>query len=202
MNNKYEDIHDACLKISQGRKISSIVDLGARYGEGYERMGKKIKHDCYTFVEPSVRCLPRIKKIIDENKERNLRLIEGVLGIDNCETNFFQLENDNDQSGNLFTDRQNKYGGATLCKVKVFDYRNLFSKIDLLKCNIEGGEYDLIEQGFFEIVENFVMEVHNYLVPGKNYLDALRPLSEKFDIEIWGDVNYKYCFMNGTKKDA
>ena len=138
--------------------------------------------------------------MIQNHPGANLDLIEGVIGKREGEVEFYQLENDDDQSGNMFSNRNGQYGSAALTKVKVVDYTSLFKKIDFVKCNIEGGEYQLLEDGFFDMVDSFVMEVHNVHVPGKNYKNVIETLQDKFDMEIWGNLNYKYCFINGNKK--
>lgn len=199
---KYKDIYDASVHLTSGRNISSIVDLGARHGEGYELFGRHHPGASYTFVEPSNRCIPNINKLIEKYSDANLRLIDGILDKQDGEANFYQLENDNDQSGNLFFDRNGLYGKATIQKVKVYDFKNFFDKIDFVKCNIEGGEYQLIDSGFFDIVNAFSMEVHNEHVPNKTYRNVIQELDQNFDLEIWGDVKYKYCFVNGRKKNA
>lgn len=199
---KYKDIYDACVQHNIGKKITSIVDLGARHGEGYELFGRHHPDASYTFVEPSNRCMPNINRLIEKYSGVNLRLIDGILSRQDGEVEFYQLDNDNDQSGNLFSDRNGQYGNATIQKVKVYDFKNFFDKIDFVKCNIEGGEYQLIEDGFFDMVDSFVMEAHNVHVPGKTYLNIIESLTYKFDLEVWGDVTYKYCFINGRRKNV
>lgn len=196
----YKSIYDACCQVTKNKVITSIVDLGARHGEGYELFGHNHANAAYTFVEPSNRCIPNINNIIKKYPNANLRLIDGVLGASDGETTFYQLECDDDQSGNLFSDRNGQYGKPFECKVKIYDYKSIFTQIDFVKCNIEGAEYKLIEDGFFDIVDSFVMEAHNAHVPNKNYRNVIAALGDKFDLSIWGDTTYKYCFINGVKK--
>jgi FkbM family methyltransferase len=198
---KYKDIYDACSKICHDKVLDVIVDLGSRHGEGYDLFGTKHPDSEYVFVEPSPRCISNIESVIRKNEERKLRLIRGILGKERKEVNFYQLDHDNDQSGNLFSDREGIYGKANLLKVQMYDFRKEFEHIDFLKCNIEGGEFDLIDAGFFDIVDCFVMEAHNRHVPNKTYRDVIEKLSSKFELEVWGNTSYKYCFVNGIKKN-
>ena len=196
-------IYDACNELTSGIDVQVIVDLGARHGEGYELFGKNHPCAAYYFVEPSDRCIPHIKEVIQKYDGRVLQLIDGVLGTYNGQTEFFQLDNDNDQSGNMFSDRHGQYGRASICKVNVHNFTDCLMwpfGIDFVKCNIEGGEYQLIEDGFFDSVKSFVMEAHNQHVSGKTYVDVLRELDKDFVLDVWGDVNYKYCYVNGTRK--
>lgn len=201
---KYAGIYGACNHVaSKLNHIKTIVDLGARHGEGYELFGKKFEDSTYVFVEPSPRCIPIIQQKIALEVGKDLRLIDGVIGKDSHEVEFFLLESDHDQSGNLYSDRKGIYGKSDTVSVKSYDYRKIvkeIGQIDFLKCNIEGGEYDLLETTFFDNVKAFVMEAHNAHVPGKTYLDVLDKLNDKFDMEVWGDTNYKYCFINGIRK--
>jgi FkbM family methyltransferase len=198
---KYKDIYDACNKLTSNKRLNVIVDLGARHGEGYEKFGINHPNSQFYFIEPSPRCLPHINKIIKKHGN-NLHVIDGVLGEKDKTIQFYQLHNDDDQSGNLFSDRKKQYGPAKIIDVKMYDFKNIFKNIDFLKINIEGAEYSLIEQGFFNLVDSFVMEVHNAHVPNKNYNDVLASLSTHFHLEIWGDTSYKYCFINGVRKNG
>ena len=197
---KYTDIYEACVKFTAGKNLKSIVDLGARHGESYELFGYLHPESKYYFVEPSERCFSHINDIIAKYPQADISLIGGILGLSDGKTSFFQLGNDNDQSGNLFSDRGGQYGEASVYDVKTFDFRKIFKQIDFVKCNIEGGEYQLIDDGFFDIVDAFVMEAHNVHVPNKNYKNVVDRLSNEFELEVWGNVNYKYCFINGQRK--
>jgi FkbM family methyltransferase len=198
---KYKNIVDACQQLTVNKRLRTIVDLGSRHGECYTSFGKDFPEAKFFFVEPSDRCIPHIRDVMNKYADRDLHLIEGVLGIEEKQVEFFQFENDDDQSGNLYSDRQMKYGALTTKKVNMLDFRKVFNfKIDFVKCNIEGGEYALIEQGFFDNVETFVMEAHNLHIPGKTYKDVVASLTENFDLEVWGSLDNKYCFVNGNKK--
>ena len=197
---KYTSIYNACTVMTDKKKLTNIVDLGARHGEGYEEFGILHPESKYTFVEPSARCAPKIKNVIDKFPNKNIEYINGILDVKQGTAKFKQFENDNDQSGNFFTNRGGQYGKVCEYDVRVFDYNKLFSKISFVKCNIEGAEYELINSGFFDMVDMFVMEAHNNHIPGKSYLDIVNSLSDKFDLEVWGNTNYKYCFVNGIKK--
>lgn len=195
----YKDLYDACNHLAP-LDVKTIVDLGARWGEGYSLFGSKRPDSRYVFVEPSPKCVPRLEELIRKNSDRNIELVPGILGVEDADIDFFIFDSDNDQSGNIFTGRGGAYGNTSKVKVKKFDYRKIFGHIDFVKCNIEGGEYQLIKDGFFDIVDSFAMEVHNQHVENFDYRNVLHDLSDKFEIEIWGNVKYKYCFANGKKK--
>ena len=201
---KYDDIYDACRKITHGKKLKNVVDLGARHGEGYDKFAIEHPECKYIMVEPSPRCIEVImhrlfkKDVMDPD----VALLPGVLGLSRGKTRFNLLESDNDQSGNLYSDRGGQYGPADVIDVDVYPINIMPAKIDFVKCNIEGGEYELMDLGFFDRVQCFVMEAHNQHVPGKTWRDVVEKLSPRFDLEVWGNTSYKYCFVNGHVKSS
>lgn len=200
---KYSDIYDASRQVaSKLEHIRTIVDMGSRHGEGYDRFGVHFPNAEYIFVEPSPRCVPHIIE-----KQRTIagrtRLVDAVVGKKAGSAEFFLLERDGDQSGNMYTDRGGTYGQSVVVNVPVIscdDFLRSVGHIDFLKCNIEGGEYELLETSLFDNVSAFVMEAHNRHVPGKTYMDVIQSLEHKFDMEVWGDRSYKYCFINAVRR--
>lgn len=183
---------------TQSLLFGSILDLGARHGEGFELFGTNF---CcrYTFVEPSPRCIPKVEELIAKYPGIEFNLLPGILGSRDGTADLILLESDGDQSANIFSDRAGRYGQASVVQVPVFSYDKLDASYDFAKINIEGGEYELISDGVFDRFNAFVMEAHNAHVPGKTYIDAIAGLQDKFDIVSYGDLNYKYCFLAGIR---
>lgn len=200
-SNQPGGIYALCRTLIQDRTLSTILDLGARYGEGFEQFGQTVmKNDCeYICVEPSPRCIPKITKLMDKYPEHKIRLIPGVLGKASGSAFLNILDNDGDQSANLFSDRSGQYGLSIKCEVPIFDYATIPDRIDFAKINIEGAEYQLIDDGIFDRFSAFVLEAHNEHVVGKSYRDVISALQDKFTLVSWGNLNYKYCFITGFK---
>lgn len=194
-------IYALCRSLAHDRTLSTILDLGARYGEGFEQFGLSVmKDDCeYICVEPSPRCIPKVNELIGQHPEHKIRLIPGVLGKSAGSVFLNMLDSDGDQSANLFSDRSGQYGPSVQCEVPVFDYTAIPDRIDFAKINIEGAEYQLIDDGVFDRFSAFVLEAHNEHVTGKTYRDVISALQDKFTLLSWGNLNYKYCFITGFK---
>ena len=191
-------IYDLCSQLSTRVSVRSFLDLGSRHGECLDHLDFG-PGAIYTLVEPSPRCLPHIMSTMECHSERDIRLLEGVLGPSAGHVDLHVFEGDSDQSANIFSDRGGRYGRTTLISVPILPYVSMDGHYDMAKVNIEGAEYALMEDGFFDRLGSFVMEAHNVHVPGKKYTDLLDGLCGDFDITSHGDLSYKYCFLVGIR---
>ena len=193
-------IYGLCNQVAvafSGQKLT-VIDMGSRHGEGFVEFGTHF--DChYEFVEPSPRCLPKIEDVIRENPGRSFRLHSGVMGGQPGSIILNVFESDGDQSANVFSDRQGRYGRSEQVTVPVIPYDEMLSCYDIAKINIEGGEYQLLDDNVFDRFGTFVMEAHNQHVKGKNYQTLIEGLQDKFDIFSYGNLMYKYCFLVGLR---
>lgn len=202
---RHLDIFGICRRTIErtNATVATIVDLGAHHGEGVTLLGSQIP-TCtrYMMVEPAPRCIEKIKQATDH--QIHIELIEAILGIEDGSTKFYDLP-DADASGNVYSAREG-YGPADMIDVKIIDWRKIMpTPIDFVKCNIEGGEYELMEQGFFDNVQAFVIECHNKHVKNddgnyRNVKELIDGLSKDFNIESHGTLSHKYCFISGIRK--
>jgi len=202
-NAEMKSIYHVCRFVCENIKPKIILDLGSRYGEGFDLFGNFFK-GVYIFVEPNPKCFEKITDVIEKFKGLNsFEFFPGVLGEKEGTSKMKIFSSDNDQSSNLYTDRSGKYGETEEIEINVFPYEKIESEsINFAKINIEGGEYDLIESGFFNKIQNFIMEVHNHeWIEGKSYKDILDRLGSDYDMMTYGNLNYKYCFIVGAKID-
>lgn len=187
--------------------VNLLVDFGSRHGESLHELGASCKKSAgFIFVEPAPRCIEKIRKLMGEySGDLQLRLIEGVLAYEDGLIKFHTFENDDDQSANIFSDRDGRYGKSSVIDVPVFSYDAITARfpgrrIDFAKINIEGAEYAMLEGSFVkDRVDAFVMELHNQHVPGRTWRDAVDALSSDFDLWTHGNMDYKYCFMSGVR---
>lgn len=192
-------IYALCNYVTANMQLSTIVDLGAHYGTGYKLFGIQHPNADYIMVEPVNECVQQIKNVIDSNPTAKIRLINGIIGLHSGITEIKTFTNDRHQSSNLFSNRGGVYG-ATSCEViKIYSYDVMPPVIDFAKINIEGAEYQLIDDGFFNRIDTFVMEVHNGLVQGKSYIDVINALGNNFILTTCGNREYKYCFCIGHR---
>lgn len=204
---KIKNIYECSRKFIEENdvNIELLVDFGARHGESYRFLKEFCRGD-YVFVEPAPKSIAVIEDlIIGLNDPSHIHLIKAVLGSSEGSIGMHIFEHDDDQSSNVFTDRKGCYGKSEIINVPVFSYE-IFDKlfpgknIDFAKVNIEGSEYQMIEDGFFhKRVKSFVMELHNEHVKDKMWKNAVECLQHDFDIITYGDLGYKYCYMSGIK---
>lgn len=177
-----------------------ILDMGSRHGEGYDRLGVNFPDATYIFVEPMPDCLTHITKKCTQYPDRKLKLIDGILSENEGAVILKTFAGDDHQSSNLYTDRGAAYGQPIPVEVKLIPYTVLdeHENIDFAKINIEGGEYELVQSKFFDKIEHFVIELHNF-IPGKSYNDVITLLQDHYDLTTYGNLSYKYCYVVGHR---
>jgi FkbM family methyltransferase len=81
-----------------------------------------------------------------------------------------------------------------LKKASDFIYENDISKIDLMKINIEGGEYELldhlIESGIVKMIANIQIQFHDFVPNAINEMNSLRER-----LSITHSPRYKFDFI-------
>lgn len=201
------DIYDLSKKFIReiGLDVGLLVDLGAHHGESLDHL-RDLCRDDYVLVEPVTVSAAMIRRRIDSDKASNprLHLVQAILGREAGSVGMHVFENDGGQSSNIFSDRKGRYGRSSIENVRRISYDDfdaLFpQQIDFAKINIEGGEYQLIEDGFFHRkVRSFVMELHNEHVGDRTWKNALECLRDDFNVVTHGNLGYRYCFMSGMK---
>jgi FkbM family methyltransferase len=138
--------------------VRTIVDLGANVG--YSALYFAILHPRATIYafEPHPAHFSRAKKLIEANSVADrVMLIQAAAATDNGEV----LLSDSGTCSKIVDD-----GGMTTIAVPtvdVFSWCQTIGKIDLLKIDIEGGEYPLLCDPRFRDLDcrNIVMEWHN-----------------------------------------
>jgi FkbM family methyltransferase len=188
-------IYDFCPEVSQNPSI--IVDLGAHRGCGYEKLRGFYPHSLIHLVEPVPDCIDCLSRATAGDSRAFIHPY--AVGKSNNVMPINLFPHDGRQSSNFYSDRMGTYGEPEQVLVPIKHHSVLPDKIDLAKINIEAGEFDLIESGFFDRVDSFVMEAHNNLLPGKTWRDVVDELQDKFELTTAGNRDYKYCFVLGVK---
>lgn len=152
----YRDKGDEYLRLEYNLNEDSIVfDIGGYVGDFAEKISKKFGCKIYLF-EPSQsfykKCLERFKN--------NKNILCFNYGVGNLNGDFV-LSNDNEASSTKrkISDKEGE-------KIKIKKISNIIEEqrvnnIDLMKINIEGGEYDLLS---FLINENLISKINNIQV--------------------------------------
>jgi len=145
--------------------ISSVLDLGANFGYFSLWLQSKRPKDkiTSTLIEPSKHCKRSLDKLLsDKEIYPNFNYVRGVIGDPREQTmKFFDRPF---MAGSVFdsSDNENFYHVKTLIPSDFFlSNRNSY---DLIKCDIEGGEWDLLIH-YPSILKNskfLVMEWHSW----------------------------------------
>lgn len=155
-----EDEGDDTLRLSYGLNTSSVVvDLGGYVGDFAMAIHKRYQPTIYLF-EPSSKfydiCVARFAKTPN--------IMSFNFGLSDTDGEFHLSDEDDGSS------ISNSRGTGELVKVRKYqDVLNEIGigEIDLLKVNIEGGEYDvishLIETGLIKGVKNLQVQFHNFI---------------------------------------
>ena len=158
----YRDKGDDNLRLKYNLNKDSVVfDIGGYIGDFSEKIFNKFGCNIYLF-EPSSsfykKCLERFK----ENK--NILCFNYGLGNLNGD---FVLSNDNEASS--IKRKINTKKGETIKIKKISDIieEQRINKIDLMKINIEGGEYELLS---YLITENLISKINNIQVQFHNFI--------------------------------
>lgn len=207
------NIHELCLYTIKKYGLSPrrVLDLGAHHGQGLKLLGDASHCERYVMVEPMAKNISVIKGILASRNDDAIpkaSLFPGVVGKEPGFVKFYELP-DNDESSNLYNSRNIAlYGKAQETNVSVATFNEIIDQlggnIDFLKCNIEGGEYQLINDGFFNHVDAFLAEVHNIHCPRDNgswmnVNDFIKSLQDKFELVSHGSLHHKYCFVSGRR---
>ena len=188
----FRDNGDLTLRLEYDlRPDSIVVDLGGYVGDFaqqiYDRYGCTI-HLFEPVPSLHARCVERfvgIKKIFCHNYG---------LG---SNSGFFPVTDNEDKSSFVSHSKTDKYVNAELRSIsEVFDSLAL-DHIDLLKINIEGGEYDvlpaIINAGWMSKIKNIQIQFHTC---GDNYESAresIRTELAKTHVETWC---YRFVWEN------
>ena len=158
----YRDKGDDRLRLKYNLNKSSIVfDVGGYLGDFTEKISKKFDCKIYLF-EPSLsfynQCLERFKD--------NNNILCFNYGVGNLNGDFI-LSNDKEASST-----KRKISESVGEKIKIKKISEIIKEleidnIDLMKINIEGGEYDLL---LFLINENLISKIKNIQVQFHNFV--------------------------------
>jgi autotransporter strand-loop-strand O-heptosyltransferase len=177
-----DDAYERFFEVEEG---DIVVDLGASLGPFTYKILPKNPKQCYV-VEPLSYHINILHKNVGED---NVKIIQGAI-----------------------TDKKNieiTWDGITE-SVPTFSFReflneNKINKIDFLKCDCEGGEYDVFQPSnidFLKTIPKIVTEFH--LRDDKNFheckfrwfRDNILPKFENYEVYSYDGVNIKWDLWN------
>lgn len=179
---------DKTLRLDYNLNENSIVfDMGGYHGDWTAEIF--CKYGCFMHVFEPVQSFTQIikKKFI---KNKKIFVHQYGLSSGNALINLFLGE---DASSVFATE------GSNLEQIKLVDAIDYFgenniSKIDLMKINIEGGEYDLlerlIESGFIANISNIQVQFHDFVPNAKERTGKIQK-----KLQETHSLTYQYEFV-------
>ena len=192
---------DQTLRVSYNLKQDSVMfDLGGFEGKYSEQIYKKYKPNIYIF-EP----LPKFITMIRENFEGNNKVRVFDYGIGG-KTEDLNLAVSEDASYLISPRGVENTDGLEIEKVKIKSFKDAYDetgvdKIDLMKINVEGAEYEIMQNIFdndlVSKIDNFQIQFHNInddserlLLDIREKLSETHSLDWKFDW-VWENWSLK-----------
>jgi len=171
-----------------GKKHNTVVDVGANVGLFTQYM----LDSEYANHVVSIECGKKALQDLQRNFKRNpwVTVIPKALYHANTEITFYQADENPLISSLLSPDQLKNHGAGlkgdnayTVDTITIKELVDTYSEIDLLKIDIEGGEYQIItntEDSVFDHVHSLMIECHlfedNYKEQYKLLLDKLKRL--------------------------
>lgn len=187
---------DNTFRLNYPLNENSIVwDVGGYQGDFAAQIYQR--YSCQVYVFEPMPCF--YKKCLDRFEGNNNICCLGF-GLSD-KLGWFNISNSNDASsfvrGNLSRGGQQ----AELRPVtEMFNFLNL-SHVDLLKINIEGGEYDvlpaLIESQLVKKVNFIQVQFHDFIPGAEEMRNAIRALLSETHVEMW---NYPFVWESWALK--
>jgi FkbM family methyltransferase len=154
-------------KYLKGKDFDIVVDVGANVGlwTEYVESVSNVKH--VYMIEPNLNALDILHKSF---QDKNHTIIPNALSSVNGELTFF-INEENSLISSVVKDHQNSFGGTNLknqytvnsIRFDTFLEKYGIEKINLMKIDIEGAEYELFDsmgQKEFDIIDNILFEYH------------------------------------------
>lgn len=179
---------DNTLRLDYNLNESSIVfDLGGYHGNWTADIF--CKYGCFVYVfEPAKKFADIIKCRFSNNK----KIFVNQFGLSNSNTTAnLSL---GDDSSSTFSQENGKTEEIKLVDAMEFFKKNSISRIDLMKINIEGGEYDLLEYliktGYIKNIKNIQVQFHDFVPKAQERMKEIQKNLEKTHL-----ITYQYKFV-------
>jgi FkbM family methyltransferase len=190
------DNKDNRLRLDYDMDESSVVfDIGGYKGQWANDIYSKYNCKIYVF-EPILEYSDNIQKRFQKN--RNIFVFPFGLAGQSSESIFSKCQN----KSSVYPIDNSPKETVLLKRISDFISENSISHIDLMKINIEGGEYglleDLIGSGNITIIDNIQVQFHNNI---PNAIIRLKKIQEQ--LKKTHDITYQYPFIweNWRKRD-
>lgn len=186
---------DKTLRLDYDLNKDSIVfDLGGYEGQWTSDVFSRYLSNIFVF-EP----YKPFAQNIENRFRRNSKIKIFNFGLsDKTTENFINVDDD---ASSIFR-TGSKSERISLIRASEFILENRISGIDLMKINIEGGEYDLldhlIESGIIKIIDNIQVQFHWFIQDAE---DRMEKIHSFLKLTHYPTYEYKYVWENWKRKD-
>ncbi|TAF63062.1 MAG: FkbM family methyltransferase [Cytophagales bacterium] len=167
---------------------SVVFDLGGYEGQWASDIFGRYACNVYIF-EPYKLYFENIQKRF----EKNPKIKVFNIGLSNDEyTSKLYLSND---ASSMFNKKSETFVEIEIKKAITFFDKNNITKIDLMKINIEGGEYDLLDHiiatGYINNIHHLKIQFHDFII--ENAKERMNKIQEK--LSLTHQIVYQYEFV-------
>ena len=183
----FADHGDETLRLNYELDENSLVfDLGGYKGEWASDVFSMYCCTIHVF-EPVLEFADKI----EQRFSRNERIFVHRFGLSNESRT---LQNSVNRDSSSFHRSGDDLRDARVVKAINFMLKNHIEKIDLMKINIEGGEYDLlkhlIDSGFIRNIKNIQVQFHDFVPNAEQRMAMIQKKLEKTH-----SLTYQYLFV-------
>lgn len=167
---------------------SLVLDLGGYQGQWASDIFSK--YECKVVVfEP----YQKYAKEISHRFEKNGSIVVHTLGLSDKDA-VMDIAIDEESTSMFKTSNANNTAEISLSHAQTFLHEHGYAKIDLMKINIEGGEYDLldhlIETNLVKDIGNLQIQFHDFVPKAEQRMKAIQQALVKTH-----KLTYQYPFL-------
>jgi len=189
----FADDGDNTLRFNYPLDNSSLVfDLGGYQGDFAQRILDAFGCSIYLF-EPSTEFF----RVCQERFKNDPRVSCFNFALSDHDGQDFLSAN---QDGSSIRNSSGTLGEAVAVRrISGFLLEHKVSRVDLIKINIEGGEFDvlpdIIESGMVRVFQHMQIQFHNFIPDAKRMRDEIRESLKSTHTEAW---NYPFVWESWT----
>lgn len=170
---------------------SVVIDVGGYEGDFAAEMYSRYLCKIYVF-EPVVRYVNYLTNRFQKNK--SIAIIPAGLGSKNEELTIHVMDEASSYNRSESIHKKGTEEKIQIKDVADFFKENAIAKIDLIKINIEGAEYDLLDR---MIAQNYIVNCVNLQIQFHDFYEnfELRYTQIKTELEKTHQLTYSYPFV-------
>jgi FkbM family methyltransferase len=170
---------------------STVIDVGGYEGDFASEIFSRYQ-SCIFVFEPVKRYVNYLNERFSQNN--SIKIIPYGLGDKNETLNIHVMEEASSYNRSETIHKKGEEEVISIMDVVDFFNENEIKYIDLIKINIEGGEYDLldkmIESGYIKICKNIQVQFHDFYPDFQKRYDCIKKELSKTHL-----ITYNYPFV-------